>query len=40
MKIADIKKKMLVWRDFYGADIFESETPKVADFTNKKGVTK
>ena len=25
MKIAQIKKKMLAWEDFYGADIFERD---------------
>jgi hypothetical protein len=30
MKIPEIKKKMLEWRDFYGADIFESDRIKKA----------
>jgi hypothetical protein len=30
MTIAKIKKKMLAWRDFYGADIFESDRIKKA----------
>lgn len=30
MKISEIKKKMLKWRDFYGADIFESDRIKKA----------
>jgi hypothetical protein len=30
IKIADIKKKMFEWRDFYGADIFESDRIKKA----------
>jgi len=35
MKISEIKKKMLAWRDFYGADIFESDRIKKAK-TKKK----
>jgi len=30
MKIAQIKIEMLKWRDFYGADIFESDRIKKA----------
>lgn len=30
MKISEIKKKMLAWEDFYGADIFESDRIKKA----------
>lgn len=30
MEISAIKKKMLKWRDFYGADIFEADRIKKA----------
>ena len=34
MKISEMKKKMLAWEDFYGADIFGSDRIKKA--TTKK----
>jgi hypothetical protein len=34
MKISEIKKQMLRWRDFYGADIFESD--RINKATTKK----
>jgi predicted solute-binding protein len=30
MKLSEIKKKMLSWEDFYGADIFETDRIKKA----------
>ena len=35
MKIADKKKKMLKWRDFYGGDIFDTDAIEKAK-TNKE----
>lgn len=35
MKIADKKKKMLIWRDFYGNDIFDTDAIEEAK-TNKE----
>lgn len=34
MKLSEVKKKMLAWEDFYGADIFE--TDKIKRARNKK----
>ncbi len=35
MKISDKKKKMLAWRDFYGGDIFDTDSIEQAK-TNKE----
>ena len=34
MKLTEIKRKMIAWRDFYGADIFE--TDRIREAKTKK----